>query len=98
MAWKRRVPRQFIPGKQSKRGAARVEEGDRLAGCLEFSGKAERFVKRDTGAHVADAERDHGQSRDRLRRLLVHRIFPAPERFPAKWVPVRIAIKFTQIA
>jgi hypothetical protein len=42
---------------------------------LKFPREAERFVKRDAGAHVADAERDHGQSRDRRRRFLIHGTF-----------------------
>jgi hypothetical protein len=54
----------LIPREQRDHRAAGVEKGDRLAGCVHFSGKAERFVKRNTGAHVADAKRDNREPGD----------------------------------
>jgi hypothetical protein len=69
---KRDVLRELMPRKKPDCRAAGLEERDGLAGCAKFSRKTQRLVKRDTGAHVADAERDHGEARNRRRRFLIH--------------------------
>ena len=63
---KRRIMRQLIPRKQPehrRRRCRRMRPPRRLreTSCA----KPERFVERDAGAHVADAERDDGQAWNR---------------------------------
>src|SRR5258708_19460674 len=72
MLGKRNVLRELVPREQRQRRAAGVKKRAHLAGGAEFSRKAQRFIKCNTRAHVADAERNHGKSRNRRRRFLIH--------------------------
>src|SRR5689334_987055 len=65
-----RISSQFRARKQRDDGAAGVEERHRLAGCAEFSLKAQSLIEGDAFPDVADAECDDGESRNR--RLLTH--------------------------
>src|SRR5438552_217943 len=63
MVGKRGVLRELLPREQPDHRSAGVEEGNRLAGGAKFSRKAERFIKGNAGAHIANAERDDGKAR-----------------------------------
>src|SRR5712664_2562578 len=76
MLRQRHVLRELIPRKKPDCRAAGLEERNSLAGDAKFSRETKRFVKGDTGAHVADAERDHGKPRDGCGHFLIHSGFP----------------------
>ena len=68
----RDVLRKLIPWKQPDHRAAGLEEGNDLSGCTKFPRKAERLIERDAFAHVGDAERDHGEPRNRCLQFVTH--------------------------
>src|SRR6478752_6746341 len=61
---KRDVLRQLIPREQPDHGPACIKESNRLSGRAYLSRKTQCFIKRDTGAHVADAERNDRKARN----------------------------------
>jgi len=100
-----RVPVSFLfdGGPSGAVNSEGFSEGSSPAYVSDFLATSEglaltRAFTRITDAKMRRSNRRTGRADRRARRPRQALIFAAPERFRAKWIPIRIAIWFTQIA